>query len=358
MVSEEIPYQEGENLPVARFETSQNICEVSQMSEGTIVGLRNEDSFVHNPEQIEASPYREQSGLPNRQQMRSPYREQSGLPNRQQMRSPYRQQMRSPYRQQMRSPYRQQMRSPYRQPIRPSYCQWTRSPEQTSHPYHCEWSPYPHPHYARPYGGPLAPYPYIHSYPWDGSPYTHVCHAHSYDRPPFSPILYAYDRPFPHNHHIMSPVPRDHSSPHCPSNICTQHSTPNRYSLAVPQSSDHEVMEEELNLENILESGGPDSPKRIKQSVKDECYRKASSEVNFAVLLVRKCYTKAEMSQSNCTGDCGKRMLSPKRMSAIKECVYSVYPIKPGETDESTWKRYKVAINESCRRLKRHVKKY
>ena len=88
-------------------------------------------------------------------------------------------------------------------------------------------------------------------------------------------------------------------------------------------------------LTDVFENGGPNSPKCILQSVKDECYKKASSEVNFAVLLVRKCFIRTEMRQSNCTGDYGKQMLSPGRMAAIKTCVYLVYPIKPGETDES-----------------------
>ena len=71
-----------------------------------------------------------------------------------------------------------------------------------------------------------------------------------------------------------------------------------------------------------------------------ECYKAANSENNLVVQLVKKCFTKFERATSNCAG-IGKRQLSPKRMAAVKNAVYSIYPVRPGQTEKVAWKEYR-----------------
>ena len=40
----------------------------------------------------------------------------------------------------------------------------------------------------------------------------------------------------------------------------------------------------------------------IKTNVINKCYKVANSQANFAVQLVRKCYSKTERATSNCAG--------------------------------------------------------
>ena len=65
-----------------------------------------------------------------------------------------------------------------------------------------------------------------------------------------------------------------------------------------------------------------------------------------------------ERSMSNCTGDhrYGKRKLSPTRMEAVKDAVFSIYPIRPGDSKADQWRTYKIVIDSSCRQLN-HYKK-
>ena len=70
--------------------------------------------------------------------------------------------------------------------------------------------------------------------------------------------------------------------------------------------------------------------------VTNDCYKKASSKANCAVLLVRRCFSRTEQSTSNCSGDhwYRKRKLSPNRMEAVKKATFAVSPVKPGESKE------------------------
>ena len=73
---------------------------------------------------------------------------------------------------------------------------------------------------------------------------------------------------------------------------------------------------------------------------------------------MRRCYSRAEQSTSNCSGDhrYRKRKLSPNRMEAVKRATFAVYPVKPGESREDAWKQYKIAIDTSCRQISRPKK--
>ena len=48
-----------------------------------------------------------------------------------------------------------------------------------------------------------------------------------------------------------------------------------------------------------------------------------------------------------------KKQLSPRRMAAVKEAVYSLFPIEQGQEEEEVWKTYRIAIDSSCRGLVR-----
>ena len=115
-----------------------------------------------------------------------------------------------------------------------------------------------------------------------------------------------------------------------------------------------DLREDNFKFEDIFEEYVASSslPVVIKPSVVAECYRSANSQVNLAVQLVRRCYSRKERATSNCAGR-GKKQLSPRRLTAIKEVVYSVYPVHPGQKEEDAWKVYRRVIDSSCRQLNR-----
>ena len=86
------------------------------------------------------------------------------------------------------------------------------------------------------------------------------------------------------------------------------------------------------------------------------CYKAANSERNLAVQLVRKCFTKLERATSNCTG-IGKVQLSPTTIAAVKNAIYSIYPVKPAQTEKVAWREYKHSIDGSCCQLTRSMKR-
>ena len=96
-------------------------------------------------------------------------------------------------------------------------------------------------------------------------------------------------------------------------------------------------------------------PLKIRKKVIDECFDKANSRPNLAVQLVKRVYSRKERSMSNCSGDhrYGKRKLSPNRMLAVKDAVYSLHPVRPSEKEETVWKAFRIAIDSSCRQLNR-----
>ena len=82
-----------------------------------------------------------------------------------------------------------------------------------------------------------------------------------------------------------------------------------------------------------------------------ECYKAANSEKNFAVQLAKQCFSKRERSLSNCAGY-KKKALSPARLFSVKKDIFSVYPIKPGQSQEIAWWEYRKAIDMSCRKAR------
>ena len=113
-----------------------------------------------------------------------------------------------------------------------------------------------------------------------------------------------------------------------------------------------------MDFDDIFEEYDDGPPFKFKVDVTNDCYKKASSKANFAVQLVRRCYSRTERSTSNCSGDhrYRKRKLSPIRMEAVKKATFAVYPVKPGERREDAWKQYKIAIDTSCRQISRPKK--
>ena len=82
--------------------------------------------------------------------------------------------------------------------------------------------------------------------------------------------------------------------------------------------------------------------------------KKASSfRYNFAVNLVRECFTEEIRKISNVSGKCGKQALNPDKMQAINEATFQLYPCERNENKLTEWKKCRTAIDESCRRLNR-----
>ena len=96
-------------------------------------------------------------------------------------------------------------------------------------------------------------------------------------------------------------------------------------------------------------------PLKIHKGNIDECFDKANFRPNFAVQLVKRVYSKNERGTSNSSGDHRhrKRKLSPNRMLAVKNAVYTYHPVLPSET---VWKAFRIATDSSCRQLNRPKK--
>ena len=124
------------------------------------------------------------------------------------------------------------------------------------------------------------------------------------------------------------------------------------------QCEDAEPEDDWVDFEEVFEDYERGPPLKIRKEVAEECYKKASSRQNFAVQLVKQAYSKAERSTSNCSGDhrYGKKKLSPTRMRAVKDALYSIFLVRPMEKEETVWKAYKIAIDSSCRQLNRSKK--
>ena len=74
-------------------------------------------------------------------------------------------------------------------------------------------------------------------------------------------------------------------------------------------------------------------PLKIRKEIIDECFDKANSRPNLAVQLVKRVYSRKERGMSNSSGDHrhGKRKLSPNRMLAVKNAMYTYHPVLPSE---------------------------
>ena len=76
---------------------------------------------------------------------------------------------------------------------------------------------------------------------------------------------------------------------------------------------------------------------------------RSNSVKHFAKEIAVKIYTEKERKESNCTGSKGKKLLSPRRMKAIKECVFTQFSVAEGQR-EDVWAHCRNAINEAGRR--------
>ena len=127
------------------------------------------------------------------------------------------------------------------------------------------------------------------------------------------------------------------------------HSSSNHNENADPEYDDDDWVDFEevfVDYEN-----GP--PLKIRREATEECYQKANSKVNLAVQLVKREYSRKERATSNSSGDhrFGKKKLSPTRMTAMKDALYRIYPVRPSEKEETVWREFKIAIDNSCHQL-------
>ena len=111
---------------------------------------------------------------------------------------------------------------------------------------------------------------------------------------------------------------------------------------------------EQFDLDKVFQNYADSvSPLLFKEEVISEAYKTANSQVNLAVQLAKRSYSRKERARSNCAGKCNKRPLSPRRLAAIKEAIYAIYPVRPGQKEEDVWRPYRLAIDSSCRQLNR-----
>lgn len=78
-----------------------------------------------------------------------------------------------------------------------------------------------------------------------------------------------------------------------------------------------------------------------------------TSRHNFAVSLVRECFSEEIRKVSNVSGKRGKQALDADKMQAITEATFQLYPCERHENKIAEWKKCRTAIDESCRRLNR-----
>ena len=74
---------------------------------------------------------------------------------------------------------------------------------------------------------------------------------------------------------------------------------------------------------------------------------------NFAAQIVRSIFTKEERSISNVNGSRNNAQLDPLRISFVKQKVFLMYPLQPGEKTDKAWAVCVGAIDEANRRLNR-----
>ena len=87
-----------------------------------------------------------------------------------------------------------------------------------------------------------------------------------------------------------------------------------------------------MDFDNVFEDYDCGPPLKIRKEIVEECYEKANSRPNLAVQLVKRSYSRIERATSNCTGDhrYNKGKLSPTRMKAVKDALFSIYPGREG----------------------------
>jgi len=67
----------------------------------------------------------------------------------------------------------------------------------------------------------------------------------------------------------------------------------------------------------------------VSREIIKRCARKAKHRGNFAANLAAELFNKEERVSCNCTGTRGKRQLSPRRLSLVKDITFRMYNVNP-----------------------------
>ena len=145
---------------------------------------------------------------------------------------------------------------------------------------------------------------------------SHLHISHTHHNHPLTLIRHSHQL-YTHHNHQHTPIRQSHQ-------LYTHHNHP-----VTQDSFEYDKVFIDYNSTLLLVV--------IKSEIINECYKVANSQANFTVQLVCRCYSKTERATSNCAG-IGKKALSPRRLAAIKEAIYSIYPVRPGEKEEEIWK--------------------
>ena len=294
-------------------------------------------------EDLSCSPLPYHPHTPHSPPSHTPHSPPSHTPHSSPSHTPYPPPSHTPYPSPSHTPYPPPSHTPYPPPSHTTY------PPPSYTPYLLpSHTPYPPPSHT-PYPPP-SHYPHT-SYP----PPSHYPHT-SYPPPLHYPHT-PYPPPSHHPHNIMYSLPQ--SSPLHSPHVCSQCASCSHSPYTPPANHPHQPTNTThletpsshaaCNKEEVFENFGRDSPLRIKQDVVQECYKAANSEKNLAVQLAKRCFSKRERSLSNCAGY-KKKVLSPARLFSLKKAIFSVYPVKPGQSQEIAWREYRKAIDASCRK--------
>ena len=87
--------------------------------------------------------------------------------------------------------------------------------------------------------------------------------------------------------------------------------------------------DDDVEFDDVFSNYGSSSPLKLRREVVEDCWRKACSQSNFAVLLARKAFSEKERTTSNCTGDhrYKKKALSPNQLRATEHHQKYLYQI-------------------------------
>lgn len=188
-------------------------------------------------------------------------------------------------------------------------------PAYLSSPFH-QAPPYME-HYAQSYQNPHA-----HYYPYT----SQVEHAYQIDQ--------SYQGNFDESFQITYDG-NDETPPTPASSI----STPSE------QSQSHQYQLSHNNMQKVNSKFTVEFLSRMKS--------KSSSRSNFATNLVRELFDENVRAHSNISGKMNKDQLDPVKINEIKQATFHMFPLGYGENKEMAWKKCHVAIDESCRRLRR-----
>ena len=176
-----------------------------------------------------------------------------------------------------------------------------------------------------------------------------------------SPLCTSYPLS-PHSHHQFTPCICSSQHLHQSTTKLSERpphhaSTPCAPPPLRPHPSSHAEVKscegEHFQLDKACQNYGSSLPVLFEQEVIAETYKEANSQVNIAVQLVRKAYSRNERVRSNCSGKANKLLLSPRRLAAVKKAVHGIHPVRPGQKEKDAWRPYRLAIDSSCRQLNR-----